>query len=424
MKVRFDRRRRPEADTLGAMRWICLMAVLALPAAAQDGGTRGPVDQPLFGNAEREGVEKAEAFVSKASHELRASLPPEWRRKSALGLEVWQWVGLPLLLVLAALLGLGVATVSLRLLGRITGDVPLRHDLEKRTLWPMRLGWFVGLMLLALPLLGLSATAETAWSRALNLVLLVAIFWGALRTVTSWSDHFATTSFVQSRPGSRALVNLTSRVARFLLAGVAIIVLLSQLGYSVTSVLAGLGIGGIALALGAQKTLENLFGAFALAVDQPIREGDFVKVDDFTGTVETIGLRSTRIRTLDRTLVAVPNGKLADMRLETFAARDRIRLYTKVGVLYGTTAAQLEQVLEGFRAALTAEEKFVAEGSIVVLSGLAESALEIEVVAFFATTNFDDFRRIREKVLLGFLKAVEAAGTEVAFPTVTVMPGK
>jgi len=145
-----------------------------------------------------------------------------------------------------------------------------------------------------------------------------------------------------------------SKVAVLILA---VIALLSAWGYSVASLLAGLGIGGLAVALAAQKTVENLFGAFSIGVDQPFREGDFVKVEDFVGTVEVIGLRSTKIRTLDRTLITLPNGKLSDMRLESFAARDRIRLACSLGLVYETTTAQMRQVLAELEKRLRAHPK-------------------------------------------------------------------
>jgi MscS family membrane protein len=185
-------------------------------------------------------------------------------------------------------------------------------------------------------------------------------------------------------------------------------------------VLAGLGIGGIALALGAQKTLENVFGAFALAVDQPIREGDFVRIDDLLGTVETIGLRSTRIRTLDRTLVAIPNGKLADLRLETFAARDRVRLQTTIGINYGATADQMKKVMEGFREALRAQPQLWPDSVSVHFVKLGDAGQEIEVSAWFVTADYEEFKRIREDVLLRFLAVVEKEGTDIAFPTQTL----
>ena len=406
------------------MRWLWLTLMLAGPVFAQDGGVKGRAEGDVFDVEDSRSVQKAEAFVVKATSGVRASLPPEWKKSGWLGLQHWQWLGLPAVAALAGALSFLVSFITRRLVRRFASVVPFGKALGQQTAWPLRTGWFAFLMMLGLPAVALSPASEAQWDGVLKLVLLTSIFWGALRAVNSWSEHFATTTFVQARPGSRALVNLTTRVLRFILAGLAVMVLLSELGYSVTSVLAGLGIGGIALALGAQKTLENLFGAFALAVDQPIREGDFVKVDDvFSGTVETIGLRSTRIRTLDRTVVSIPNGKLADLRLETYAARDRIRFTTRVGLVYGTTGQQLEQVLTGFRAALAAQEKYWPEGSTVSLAALGDSSLEIEVVAFFATTDFDGFRKIREQVLIDFVKVVEAAGTQLAFKTFTVLQG-
>jgi MscS family membrane protein len=128
-----------------------------------------------------------------------------------------------------------------------------------------------------------------------------------------------------------------------------------MLGYPVTSLIVGLGIGGLVVALAAQKTEENLFGAFSIGVDQPFRQGDFVRVDDFVGTVEPIGLRSTRFRTLDRTVVTLPNGRLADMCLESVTARAHLRFAAVIGLVYETTGAQMRVVLSGFETVHRAE---------------------------------------------------------------------
>jgi MscS family membrane protein len=204
------------------------------------------------------------------------------------------------------------------------------------------------------------------------------------------------------------------------LVAIAVVSVLSMLGFPIASLLAGLGIGGLALALAAQKTVENLFGAFSIGADQPFREGDFVKVEDFTGTVEKIGLRSTRFRTLDRTVITIPNGKLADMRLETFAARDRLRLFVVVGLVYDTTPAQLREVLAGIDRLLHAQPKLFPEGVNVVLRELAASSLDVEVSAWFMTSDWMEFTRIRQEVLLQVMEVVDKAGTSIAFPTRTV----
>jgi MscS family membrane protein len=365
-------------------------------------------------------VKKAETAMGQAGDGLRAWLPDSLLAPSIFGLQRWQWLALPVLAALIVLLTLVLVRVTAAVVRRIRKEQTSAERIIERVSAPLKLGWAALLARIALPLLGLSSAAEASWQQIFRVLLELALFWGLLRAVAAWSDHFATSTFAQARPGSRALVSLFSRVARFALVGFAVLAGLSELGYSVTSVLAGLGIGGIALALGAQKTLENVFGAFALAVDQPIREGDFVRVDNFVGTVESIGLRSTRIRTLDRTLISIPNGKLADMKLETFAARDRVRLQTTVSLRYGTTAEQLKTVMEGFREALRAHAQLWPDSVSVHFVKLGESGLDLDVSAWFVTADYEEFLRIREEVLLRFLAVVEAAGTNLAFPTSTV----
>ena len=185
------------------------------------------------------------------------------------------------------------------------------------------------------------------------------------------------------------------------------------------SLLAGLGIGGLALAFGAQKTIENLFGSISLAADQPFRVGDFVKVEDFTGNVERIGMRSTQIRTLDRTLISLPNGKLADMRIEDFASRDRIRFAATVGLVCGTSAEQVRRVVEGIEATLRANPKVWPDVVVARLAAFAASSLDVEVLCWVQTSDFAEFRDFRQEALLGIMRVVREAGTSLAFPTQT-----
>ncbi|MBC7978269.1 MAG: mechanosensitive ion channel family protein, partial [Myxococcales bacterium] len=202
-----------------------------------------------------------------------------------------------------------------------------------------------------------------------------------------------------------------------LIAGV---VALAQLGVSVASLVAGLGIGGLAVALAAQNTLENLFGTLAIGVDQPMREGDFVKVYDFVGTVEQIGLRSTRVRTLDRTVVTIPNGELSNQRIESYTVRDRLRLATTIGLVRETTALQLRSVLAALEAILRRHAKIWPDSVVVRFKELASSSLDIEIMAWFQTSDWAEFQGIRQDVLLDFMAAIEAAGSAIAFPTRTV----
>lgn len=195
----------------------------------------------------------------------------------------------------------------------------------------------------------------------------------------------------------------------------AVTALVTALGYPAASLLAGLGVGGLAVALAAQKTVENLFGAFSIGVDQPFGEGDFIKVDTLTGTVESIGLRSTRIRTLERTLITIPNGKLSEMRIESYTARDRWRLSCNLALDYGTTSEQMHRVIRGMEEILRRHPKIWPDNIIVRFKEIGSYALNIEVMAWFLTTDWNEFLAIRQEVLLNFMDCVKLAGTSFAF---------
>jgi MscS family membrane protein len=366
-------------------------------------------------------MQRAEDAVERASLGLRAGLP-RWALERTVGLELWQWLAIPLLLVAVVLLAMALARLTELLASRLARHTEgTLDDLIVAALHaPLRLLWFSLLGRVGLGALMLPDAVEGGLHKLLRVLVSLAFFWGLLQATSVWSERFARSSWAVARPGSRALVSLATRVARFALLGLAILTGLSELGYSVTSVLAGLGLGGLALALGAQKTLEHVFGAFALAVDQPFREGDFIQAEGVMGTVEQIGLRSTRIRTLDRTLVTIPNGKLSEMRLESHSARDRIYLSTTLGLAWSTSSAQLRTVRENVEQRLLAEPLVQRDSVKVRFASIAPSALVLEIYAYLETTDYEVFRVARESLLLSFLEAVEQAGTRLAYPTTSL----
>ena len=194
----------------------------------------------------------------------------------------------------------------------------------------------------------------------------------------------------------------------------AVVVMLQELGYQVTGIIAGLGIGGLAVALAAQKTLEHVLGSVMLSLDQPFLVGDVIKFEDITGEVEAIGLRSTRVRTPDRTVVTIPNGKLADMRIEAISSRDRIRLATLLSLTPDTSAAQLERIIAEVKKFLLAQPKTTQDSVLVWLKELTPSAAVIEVICAYDTTLFAEFAAAREAALLEILRIVDAAGARWA----------
>jgi MscS family membrane protein len=350
-------------------------------------------------------------------------IPDTLRAAGPAGLEVWQWIGIAATAAAAVVVGRLVAVVARVIFAglvrrsAVTWDDELLHRLDG----PIRLLAGAALVRLVTPYLELAPAVEAVIAEVLVVVVATGVVWCAGAAVDIAAGHVAAAPWAAARPASRALVVLAGRIVKVLVVAVGAIATLGMLGLPVASLIAGLGIGGIALAFGAQKTVENLFGAFALGVDQPLREGDFVRLDDrVLGTVEAVGLRSTRIRTLDRTMVSLPNGRVADMQIETFALRDRCRLHTSLGVVYGTTQAQLEALLAGFERALRDHPKIWPDDVVVRFVGFGASSLDIEIMAWFQTADYGEFRTWRQEVLLAFMRVVEDCGTSFAFPTQTV----
>ncbi|MEC7930752.1 MAG: mechanosensitive ion channel family protein, partial [Pseudomonadota bacterium] len=217
-----------------------------------------------------------------------------------------------------------------------------------------------------------SIVARQTALRYTGILAMLAFVWFGLRLV----DAVADLAIARMRRGERrqviSVVTLLRRAAKILLLAFSAVAILDTFGIDVTTGIAALGVGGIALALGAQKTVENLVGSVTVIADRPMEVGDFVKVGDVVGTVEDVGIRSTRIRTNDRTLVTIPNGDLSARQIENFAARDRYLFNPVIGVEYSLSAAKLREAISIVQQVLTDHEK-VAEGSRARLANFGES---------------------------------------------------
>lgn len=426
-------------------KWIDLSTISAAPNGATNDGlgngveeiARIPIDQGLTAPVRlvhrgpvdarwqfsRVTVAHIDDWFDNLPHHWLISLSPEALLRMGPYNLLWaQWVALPLFFLVVWGAGRGLDRVSRRLLrpamrrSRVNWNDAWMHQLAS----PVTLAFSLVVAYLLTPVLGLYAPALTFMHRAIRGLLFASFFWGLARSVDLAGQVFAQSQWGHGAPTTRALLLFGSRVGKTVVAAFALLALFTQLGYPVTSLLAGLGVGGIAVALSAQKSLENLIGAFAIAVDQPFREGDFVRVDGILGTVELIGMRSTRIRTPDRTLVSIPNGKLADMRIETFAPRDRVRLAFTFGLTYETTQSQMSAVLKGFDSLLREHPKLWPNSSTVRFTELGESALRIEVECVFGTRDWGEFTLIRQQLLLELMAIVEREGAHFAFPTRTL----
>jgi MscS family membrane protein len=264
--------------------------------------------------------------------------------------------------------------------------------------------------------LPVSIVARQTLLRYTGVITAIAVVWFGLRLVDGIADLAVARMQRQQRRQIVSVIILLRRTVKFLLLAFAVIGILGTFGIDVTTGIAALGIGGIALALGAQKTVENLVGSVTIIADRPLQVGDFVKINDVVGTVEDVGIRSTRIRTLDRTVVTVPNGDLSARQIENFAERERFLFNPVIAISYNTTSAKLREAITIVQQVLATRDK-MAEGARARLGNITDRAFNIEVFAYIDVADFDVQVVIREELLLTIYERLEAAGISLAFPT-------
>lgn len=217
------------------------------------------------------------------------------------------------------------------------------------------------------------------------------------------------------------LVPVVRRIARILLVIIAALLIVQQWGYDVGTLIAGLGIGGLGFALAARNMLSNWFGALMIFTDRPFEVGDWIETDHGEGTVEEVGLRSTRIRMYGRERLVIPNAKIARAAITNSAAVDRRRVRETVGLVYDTTHQQLREVLGGIRSLLEGHDAVADDDWRVYFVGFGESALQIEISYFNADPSWTAMRETRQQLFLEIIDIVDQAGTDFAFPTRSVL---
>jgi len=256
------------------------------------------------------------------------------------------------------------------------------------------------------------------WSAAVTMLGIMAVV-GLLLKLNAAGERYIWRRHLVGGSASEmaTLVRVGRRIADVVAITAGVLVGLRYFGLDPTAALAGLGIGGIAVALAAQKTLENVIGGFSIFLDKAVRVGDFLKLGDNMGTVDHIGLRSTRIRTLDRTVLSVPNGQIANLNIETLSVRDKCWFHHFLALRYETTAAQMRAVVEGVKDMLEQHPAVETDQLRVRFLRLGGYSLDIEVSAYIRGSDWPRFLEIQEELLLGMMEIVEHSGTAIALPS-------
>ena len=348
-------------------------------------------------------------------------------------LEKTEWGGVPIAHWLAMVLIIVVAYVLAGLITRLLVYLIPRIWRKARTeanagiiqsfVLPIRMYLAVWLFVMGSRAAGISIIVRQRLNDVTLIVGVVAfllLLWQLLDFITRLVEKRMLHHGNQS--GVSALLFLR-RAAKVALVIFGSIIILDTFGWDVTTWLTALGIGGIAIALGTQKTVENFVGSVTLIADHPVRVGDFCLAGNVLGTVEQIGMRTTKIRTLGRTIVSIPNGELSSTKIENFAPRDKFLFNPVLGLRYETTPEQLRFLLVELRKILFAHPK-VDSGPRIRFAGFAPDSLKLEVFSYIKTISNDEFLEIQEDLYLRFMEVVEASGTGFAFPSQTIYLAK
>lgn len=244
-------------------------------------------------------------------------------------------------------------------------------------------------------------------------------FWMVVRLVSGFMRSAEAKAKVNN-PEVAGIIPLGRKTIVVVMWIVATLIALQNIGYSVTSLLAGIGLGGAAIALAAKDTLANFFGSIVIFVDKPFVIGDWVKVGTIEGTVEEVTLRVTRIRTFERSLITVPNSDLTTKPIENFSRMERRRLKFDIGVTYDTPVEKLETAIERVRALIAEDDRLHTDPQYVYFSKFADSSLQISVLCFTVSTEQDDYLKARHSLLLNIKREFEKLHIEFAFPTQTL----
>jgi MscS family membrane protein len=328
--------------------------------------------------------------------------------------------------------------VALGFIARLVLNFVARHQLAKMTARTesraddLAVAAVVGPLSAILPVAGVflgvrflvSLQPEWTWltqlDRVFRLVSILLITWTAFRLVNAGAMLLSEMSARTESKLDDQMVPLARKGAKFFIATLGFLLAAQNLGYSISGLLAGLGIGGLALAMAAKDTLANLFGSLMIMLDRPFTAGDIVKFDGGEGVVEEIGMRSTRVRTASKTVISIPNQHLANATVENQSLMPRRRIRFTLGITCNASATQMRELVARIDGYLKTHPEVDAEQVVVRFTEFGASSLDILVQYFANTTDWAEHLRVREEVNLRLMGLVEEMGLQIALPTRTV----
>lgn len=285
---------------------------------------------------------------------------------------------------------------------------------------PLRLSIFVTAVWVAYLMLTGQAVVKGLQSTTFMATQLPFAMWFGVRLARGWTAIWSQRAEETEGTFDDQLVPVVRTLATLSIVILGIVLFLQNMGYAVGSLLAGLGIGGAAIALASKDTIANLFGSIVIFVDRPFQVGDWVEIGAQEGTVEAVGLRVTRIRTFANSLITVPNSQLTTTAINNWSRMRKRRIKLTIGLTYDASPAQIQAAVRAIREVLDTDERISQDFKLVNFTNFGASSLDIFVYAFTLTTRWDEYMQIREDILLEFMRRIEALGLSFAFPSQSI----
>lgn len=254
----------------------------------------------------------------------------------------------------------------------------------------------------------------------MRVAAIVLVAWTAVRSVKVLTYLIRSTMTIRERIIDERLMPFIEQILKILLILIGFVMVLQEFGYDPSGLVAGLGLGGLAFALAAQDTLSNFFGSMMILTDKPFTVGDYIEFQGIEGTVEVIGFRSTLVRQMDRTIVQIPNSKLATNPVRNFTRRESRRILFTIGITYECTPAMLRAALEAAREIVKADPAATPEEPDVRFSKFGDSSLDIMVHCYVVNRGWSEWLAAQERMMLAIYERFGQLGIPFAYPAMTV----
>ncbi|MFV1883456.1 MAG: mechanosensitive ion channel family protein [Balneola sp.] len=347
---------------------------------------------------------------------------PEWTKEEWFGIEIWQYLGVFIWLLIGVILRKIFEFVLDNYIRRITQKTRFTwdDDLLDGVERPSGFIFLMAFFSVTYTNLQLSVTVNLYLSNILEIAVSAGFVWLFYNLADVFSKYLTVVTSKTENKLDDQLVPLIRKTLRFFVVVMGVILILQNNGYNVASLIAGLGIGGLAVALAAKDTLANFFGSITIFADKPFRIGDWIKVGSVEGIVEEVGFRTTRVRTFYNSLVSVPNSQIATTDIDNYGMRQYRRLKTVLNLTYSTSPEQMEAFVEGIKAIVKANKHFRQDFYEVHFNSFGAHSLDVLVYVFFDVPDWSTELQQRHNFHLEVLRLAKEVGVEFAFPTQTL----